>query len=91
MIKYYLYRWRTKQYKCKEAFQEAIPFVCHLDHNSVNMDYLSTLRTMARSEVIRASNNNKRKSRFYNYLRGVGINCNDSLVKTACDVFHQES
>ncbi|KAF2903673.1 hypothetical protein ILUMI_02514 [Ignelater luminosus] len=84
-------RWRTKRYKCNEAFREAIPFVCHLDHNSVNMDYLSTLRTMARSEVVRATNNSKRKNRFYNYLRGVGIDCNDSLFKTACDVFHQES
>ncbi|KAK4874504.1 hypothetical protein RN001_013864 [Aquatica leii] len=70
---------------------EIVPLVYHLQRDSINVDYFSTLRTINRTEMMRASNNTKRKNRFYNYLRGLGLNCSDTKFSTLSNVFSFEN
>ncbi|KAF5269601.1 hypothetical protein FQR65_LT05940 [Abscondita terminalis] len=81
-----------KRSKCNNSLAELIPLVCHLQYDSINLDYFSTLRTMNRSEIVRGSNNNKRRrSRFYNYLRGLGLNNEDVDFTILSSIFNVEN
>lgn len=80
--------WRTKQLKCCEALQENLSIVHQLESKALSLDYLPTLRTICRSELIRASNNTKRRNRFYHYLRGLGVRDSDSIFETMKNAFH---
>ncbi|KAK5640951.1 hypothetical protein RI129_009498 [Pyrocoelia pectoralis] len=81
--------WRKKFSTCNENLLEVVPQVNHLQRNAISLDYLSTLRTMSRSEIVRAGNK-KRRSRFYNYLRGLGLHCNEEHFKMISNAFYLE-
>ncbi|KRT78977.1 AAA protein, partial [Oryctes borbonicus] len=76
-------RWEKKQRTCKSKFVEAAPLSCFVDKRLFALDYYPTLRTISRSEKGRFANTHKRKNRFFNYLRVLGLHVNDSVVNTA--------
>lgn len=57
------------------------------DRRANVVDYLPCLRNMYRLELRRLETNNKRHNRFYSYLQGLGIKCNESIFKNAATVF----
>lgn len=72
---------------CQEKLQGALLPTEFLQRRAVALDYMPTLRTIARSEFERAAQNTKRGNRFYNYLKNLGVHGGDSVYKSACDVF----
>lgn len=81
------YRMSQSQWKCNKSFLEILPLSVKTDKKSMSTDYLPILRHMARSEMGRLAMNNKRGNRFHHYLHGLGIDCNDTMLKAACELF----
>ncbi|XP_031352917.1 ATPase family AAA domain-containing protein 5 isoform X2 [Photinus pyralis] len=80
-------RRQKKLSMCKENLLDVVPQVIQLQSNAVSLDYFATLRTICRSEIVRAGHSNKRKSRFYNYLRGLGLQCNENYFQIMSNIF----
>ncbi|CAG9856580.1 unnamed protein product [Phyllotreta striolata] len=78
-------KWRTNLQEYETVYKETL--LSSSDRNSTSLDYMPTLRSITRSECLRAASNTKRGNRFRNYLRDLNIRCNDNVTKTACDVF----
>ncbi|KAK9881270.1 hypothetical protein WA026_015394 [Henosepilachna vigintioctopunctata] len=78
-------RMLAKSYEYEEELMTPVPLFCHSDRKSVCLDYLPSLRNIARSEKNRAQNNIKRNNRFYNYLQSLNIKCNNSVLSVATD------
>lgn len=68
-----------------KGLSEAIPVMSQVDRRSFCLDYQSALRTISRSEQLRFIANNRRKNRFYNYLKGINVNLSDSMYQVVCD------
>ncbi|CAG9773634.1 unnamed protein product [Ceutorhynchus assimilis] len=62
-------KWRANQHMCEDFLKGPIPLSNTLERKSVALDYLSTLRHIARSEQQRAIVNTKRSNRFRHYLK----------------------
>ncbi|XP_018323833.1 ATPase family AAA domain-containing protein 5 isoform X2 [Agrilus planipennis] len=82
-------RSRIKKHASDSALVQIVPLSSHMDRKSVAMDYLPTLRNIAKTEAYRFTTNSKRRNRFYHYLRGLGLDVNDICLKTACETFKQ--
>lgn len=79
------FRCRKKKHKTMNGLNDAISITNQLDRRSISVDYQSTLRTICRSEQIRFIANNKRKNRFYHYLKGLNVHLNDSMYEVVCN------
>lgn len=66
---------------------EVVPYFVRLDRKTVSMDYFANLRDISRLEMDRQAMNNKRGNRFYHYFQGLGIDCNETVMKQACQIF----
>lgn len=69
---------------------DVIPLTSYLNHNAFSLDYFPALRSMARSENVRAENNEKRSNRFFNYLQSLGVKLSEPVLNTACHKFNVE-
>lgn len=90
ILNYYFFlnfRWYKTQQNCDKIFTQILPQYVKTDRKATTVDYLATLRDITRSEMKRFANNNKRGNRFYNYLQGLGIACNESVLKTTSEIF----
>ncbi|GJQ73379.1 hypothetical protein Trydic_g13745 [Trypoxylus dichotomus] len=81
-------RWGNKQRTSKSKFMEVVPSSCVVDRKAFTLDYYPTLRTISRSEEARFATTQKRKNRFCNYLRVLGLHIGDSVNNTACKVLN---
>ncbi|KAF5293771.1 hypothetical protein FQA39_LY03256 [Lamprigera yunnana] len=80
-----------RQMKSNEALIEVVPLAYQLQHDSVSLDYLTTLRTINRTETQRASKSSKRRSRFYHYLRGLGLSAQELSLSRLSSIFCLEN
>lgn len=81
------FRWCKNRRNCDRSLTEVVPCFMRTDTKAVAVDYLSSLRVISRLEIGRQAINNKRGNRFYNYLEGLGIDCNEADLKTASSIF----
>ncbi|KAL3272517.1 hypothetical protein HHI36_013993 [Cryptolaemus montrouzieri] len=76
----------AKNHHYEQKLMNAIPLSNHLHRKSVSLDYLPTVRNIARSEKNRADNSEKKRhNRFHNYLKNLNIDCNNLVLDFACN------
>lgn len=81
----FYFRWRKKVHKSMEAVTDIIPPFCLLDRTGICRDYFPFMRTICRMENDRFAKNNKRKNRFYHYLKTFNIHVSDSANLILCN------
>lgn len=79
-------RWKTRIQECENEFNEGL--LLSTDRKSSALDYMPVLRNITRSECARAANNTKRGNRFRNYLKDLGVKCQDKIITNACRIFN---
>ncbi|XP_044760509.1 ATPase family AAA domain-containing protein 5 [Coccinella septempunctata] len=77
----------NNNHKYERELLKPVPSLNNLDHKSIALDYLPCLRTIARTENIRAKNNVKRHNRFHNYLQNFNITCDNPILDFAAQTF----
>ncbi|XP_056638276.1 enhanced level of genomic instability 1 [Diorhabda sublineata] len=79
-------RWKTTLQEYENEFKKAL--LLSTDKKSSTLDYLPALRHITRSESVRAASNTKRGNRFRNYLKDLGVKCQDKTITNACRIFN---
>uniref|UniRef100_A0AAR5PJ58 AAA+ ATPase domain-containing protein n=1 Tax=Dendroctonus ponderosae TaxID=77166 RepID=A0AAR5PJ58_DENPD len=83
-------RWRANLHLCEDFLKQPIPLSNVLNRKSTALDYLPSLRHIARSEKTRAATNTKRGNRFRHYFKGLNMQFKASTCELACNCLNME-
>lgn len=83
------FRWQSKQSRFEENLEAALLDLDYLERKATSLDYMSTLRAIARSENERARLGSKRRTRFSHYLKELDVKGGEPTYTWACNIFRE--